>query len=153
VVSDTLVLGVGNTLRRDDGVGPAVIKLLQQENLPNVDLLDGGIDGLGLIDVINQYQRAIIIDAVDMRLTPGSVKLFTASDAKINIKNDALSTHGFGLAEVIGLLEQLGCDTEIKIIGVQPQDISFGEGLTEVVETKIPGVIELVKSVIPDPVC
>lgn len=137
-----LILGVGNLLRRDDGVGLTAIKLLRQKNLSNVDLVDGGVDGLGLIDVIKKYPHALIIDAVDMQLTPGSVKLFAANEAKINIKNDALSTHGFGVAEVIGLLEKLGCKTEIKIIGIQPQDISFGEGLTEVVAASLPEIIE-----------
>jgi len=141
-----LILGVGNLLRRDDGVGLKAIELLRQENLSNVDLIDGGVDGLGLIDVIKPYSHALIIDAVDMRLAPGAVKLFSAHDAKFKIKNDALSTHGFGLAEALGLLEKLGCKTEIKIIGVQPQDISFGEGLTEVVATKLPEIIKLVKN-------
>lgn len=140
-----LILGVGNTFRRDDGVGIKAIELLWQENLPNVDLIDGGIDGLGLIDTIKQYQRAIIIDAVDMQLMPGAVKSFDAAEAKIKIKNDALSTHGFGLAEVIGLLEKLGCKTVIKIVGIQPQDISFGEGLTEQVKASLSEIVELVR--------
>jgi len=146
VVSKTLILGVGNTMRHDDGVGVEVIKLLQQEQLPNIDLQDGGTDGLGLIDIIKQYHKAIIIDAVNMQMSPGSIKSFDSQEAKIKIKNDALSTHGFGLAEVLRLLEQLGCDTQIKIIGVQPQDISFGEGLTEVVAAKLPYIVKLVKN-------
>lgn len=148
MTNNLLILGVGNSLRRDDGVGLAAIKLLRRKNLAGVDLLDGGIDGLSLIDVIKPYLRAIIIDAVDMRLKPGTVKLFIAQDAKITIKNDALSTHGFGLAQVLGLLEQLGCTTKIEIIGVQPQDISYGEGLTEVVAASLPEIVELVSNVV-----
>lgn len=148
MANKNLILGVGNTWRRDDGVGIKAIDLLRQENLSGVDLVDGGIDGLSLIDTIKQYQQAIIIDAVNMQLAAGSVKLFTSQEAKIKIKNDALSTHGFGLAEVLGLLEQLGCDTKITIIGVQPQDVSFGEGLTELVMANLPKVIELCRSVL-----
>jgi hydrogenase maturation protease len=148
VINKTLILGVGNTWRRDDGVGIEAIKLLRQENLPNVDLIDGGIDGLSLIDTIKQYQQAIIIDAVNMQLTVGSVQLFTSQEAKIKIKNDALSTHGFGLAEVIGLLEKLGCNTEIKIIGIQPQDVSFGEGLTEPVKASLLEIVKLCRSIL-----
>jgi hydrogenase maturation protease len=148
VTNKTLILGVGNTWRRDDGVGIEAIELLRQENLPNVDLIDGGIDGLSLIDTIKQYQQAIIIDAVDMQLTPGTVKSFDAEEARIKIKHDALSTHGFGLAEVIGLLEKLGCNTEIKIIGVQPQDISFGEGVTEPVKASLLEIVKLCRSIL-----
>lgn len=146
--NDVLILGVGNLLRRDDGVGIKAIELLRHEKLSGVVIQDGGTDGLGLIDIIKPYSRAIIIDAVDMRAHPGTVKLFSSHDAKINIKNDALSTHGFGLAEVLGLMEQLGFTTAVEIVGVQMQDISFGEELTDVVAAKLPYIVELVKSVL-----
>ncbi|MGD9152340.1 MAG: hydrogenase maturation protease [Gammaproteobacteria bacterium] len=148
MTNDFLILGVGNIWRRDDGVGIEAIKLLRQESMTNVDLINGGIDGLSLIDVIKRYQRAIIIDAVDMQLTPGTVKLFDIKEAKIKIKHDALSTHGFGLAEVLGLLEKLGCKTKIKIIGVQPQDISFGEGMTELVKASLLKVVNLCRRIL-----
>ena len=138
--NEILILGVGNSMRHDDGVGPASIQLLQKKPEPNVDYLDGGVDGLALIDVIQEYSKVIIIDAVNMGCDPGEIRTFSAKQAKIKIKNDALSTHGFGLAEVIGLLEKLGCKTEIKIIGIQPKDISFGEGLTEPVQYAVKNI-------------
>jgi hydrogenase maturation protease len=148
MTNNILVLGVGNTLRRDDGIGPVVIDLLSKEKKPGVDYLDGGIDGLALLDMIKPYQRAIIVDAVNMNVAPGTIKLFSPDDAKINIKNDALSTHGFGLAEVIAFVEKLDIKTELQIVGIQPLDISFGEGLTDVVKTKINDVIDLVGTLI-----
>ena len=91
----TLVLGVGNIIRRDDGIGPKVIQELQQQDRLNVDLVDGGTDGLALLDIIANYQQTIIIDAVDMRLPVGTVKLFTSQEAKINLNSDALSMPAF----------------------------------------------------------
>jgi hydrogenase maturation protease len=142
----TLLLGIGNPFRRDDGIGPAVIKRLQSEQtLEGVDLLDGGTDGLALIDVIQEYAKVLIIDAVDMGMGPGEVKTFSPEDAKLTIKTDALSTHGFGLAEVITLMRKLEMNTDLRMIGVQAKDVSFGEGMSPEISSKIEEILKLVK--------
>ncbi len=141
-----LILGIGNPFRRDDGIGPAVIRRLQSEhNLEGIDLLDGGTDGLALIDYIKGYEKVLIIDAVDMGLASGEVRIFSPSEAKLTMKADALSTHGFGLAEVIGLLETLEINTDLHIIGVQAKDTTFGEGLSPEVSSKIEEILGLLK--------
>jgi len=142
MVNKTLVLGVGNILRKDDGIGPRVIKILQQKSWSHIDFMDGGIDGLALLDKIAEYKQAVIIDAVNMNALFGTVKSFTPKDALIKIKSDALSTHGFGLAELIKLMQQLQIKTKLHIIGIQPKDIAFGENLTPEIENKIPDIIE-----------
>ena len=139
----TLIVGVGNPFRHDDGIGSKVIELLQANQTINADLLDGGIDGLALIDVIANYESAIIIDAVNMSATLGTVKVFTPEEARLKIHSDTLSTHGFGIAEVIRLMHEFGMNTQLKIICIQPADISFGEGLSEVVTQKIPEILAL----------
>ena len=142
--NEILVLGVGNSWRRDDGVGPAVIELLCKNPVRGVKYLVGGIDGLALIDIMQQYKKVIIIDAVDMNVEPGSIKIFDPCEAKINIKSDALSTHGFGLAEVLKLIEHLGIQVSISIAGIQPQDISFGEGLSAPLKESLSKVVKLI---------
>jgi len=141
----TLVIGVGNPFRHDDGIGPAIIKILQIEDNQAFILVDGGTDGLALLDQLTGYKKAIIVDAVQMMAKPGTVKLFTPAEAKINIKSDVLSTHGFGLAEMLKLADELGIKTEIKIIGIQPKDISFGEGLSDEIKEQIPEILKLIK--------
>lgn len=149
-----LILGVGNPFRRDDGVGPAVIGLLKSEwRLPDserfresrVDLLDGGTDGLSLIDYIEGYEKVLVVDAVDMRAAPGEVRVFSPEEAKLKIKTDALSIHGFGLAEVIALMEKLEMKTDMCIIGIQAKDVNFGEGLSPEVSSKIEEILKLIK--------
>ena len=140
-----LIIGVGNILRRDDGIGPAVIERLRAEPISSVDLRDGATDGLTVIEYLKPYQRAVIIDAVDMQAEPGTIRMFTPEEAIINIKAEALSTHGFGLAEVLKLMQSLEIKTELKIIGVQPESIEFGEGLTEKVKVRVEEIAELVK--------
>jgi hydrogenase maturation protease len=145
LLSKILVIGVGNPFRHDDGIGSEIIKILQLENNSNFVLIDGGTDSLALIDRLAEYKKAIIIDAVEMKKSPGAVKLFTPVEAKIKIKSDVLSTHGLGLAEMLKLIEQLNIKTEIKIIGVQPKDISFGEGLSNEVKSQIPQILHLIR--------
>jgi hydrogenase maturation protease len=142
-----LIVGVGNVWRRDDGIGPEIIKLLKQEQ-PNTlhEYLDGGIDALALLDYMQQYKRALIVDAAVMQLPPGTIKVFTPHEAKIHIRQDALSTHGFGLAELIYLMDKLEAKTELKILGVQPQDISFGKELSAEVKAVIPQLIDFINN-------
>jgi len=147
--SKTIVIGVGNPLRRDDGIGSAVIQKLlslktENSKLKDVDLLDGGTDGLSLLNSIEEYSRAIIVDAVIMGVVPGTIKIFTPSEAIINVQFDALSTHGFGLAEMLKLAMQLQIETEIIVVGVQPLDIDFGHGLSEAISAMIPDLIKII---------
>ena len=140
-----LVVGVGNPYRHDDGIGIEIIKILKTENNPNLVVLDAGTDGLSLFDQLFLYERAIIIDAVFMGEISGTVKLFSPKEVRSQINSDALSTHGFGLAELLKLVEEFAIKTEIKIIGVQPENTDFGEGLSDVVKNKIPHILSLIK--------
>jgi len=142
-----LVLGVGNSYRRDDGIGPAVIARLQTEKLPEwVELLDGGTDGFALLEAIKPYTRALIIDAVQMGMSPGDVRAFSPGEAALKVTTDALSTHGFGLAEVIGLMETLAIKTDLRIIGIQAKDVSFGAEMSQEVSSKIENICDMVKA-------
>jgi hydrogenase maturation protease len=141
----TIIIGVGNPFRGDDGIGSAIIKILRTENSQNFVLVDGGTDGLALLDQLAEYEKAIIIDAVQMLEIPGIVKSFTPAEAKIKIKSDVLSTHGFGLAEMLKLADELNIKTKITIIGIQPKNIDFGEGLSDEIKTQIPQILKLIK--------
>lgn len=146
-----LILGVGNPLRRDDGIGPMIIDMLSNNtdlSDQKVDLLDGGTDGLALMDYMQNYKHVIIIDAVEMKTPPGEIKVFSPAEAKMSINLDALSTHGFGLAEVIKMMEALDQMVPMTIIGIQPESIEFFEGLSSKVAAKIPTIIELVNKTV-----
>lgn len=141
----TLILGVGNIYRKDDGIGPIVIEQLRKESISNADLLNGSIDGLAVFEYLKGYKKAIIIDAARMNSSPGEIKIFSPHDAKLNIKSDALSTHGFGLSEALSLVEEFDFDINITIIGIEPADTSFGEGLSKEVGEKIDFIKQAVK--------
>ncbi|SRR3989339_986915 len=138
-----LILGVGSILRHDDGIGSFIIEKLKQHPQSDVDYLNGGTDGLALLDIIKTYDQVILIDAVNMDEEPGTIKIFKPSEVNL-IQRDSLSTHTFGIAMLILLMKELAIQTELTIIGIQPQDISFGEGLTEIIQSKIKKLMDLI---------
>ena len=73
--------------------------------------------------MLSDYKYAIIVDAVCMSESPGTIKIFTPNEIKDKFKTDALSTHGFGLAEMFKLIKQLKIKTQIKIVGIEPKNI------------------------------
>ena len=145
----TLIIGVGNILRQDDGIGPRIIEHLDNDDLDGkATLMNGGVDGLALIDYIKDYRNAVIIDAVDMGLTAGEIMVFRPDEADLNVRWDSLSTHGFGLAEVLHLSRELGVETNIKIVGIQPKETGFGEHLSKKVSDRIDDIAWIVKDII-----
>ena len=141
-----LVLGIGNPLRGDDGIGPRVIKALNRRGLPEgATALDAGTGGLDLLQILEGWKRAIIIDAADVGREPGQFVRFTPDEARFVGSQDATSLHNAGLAEVLTLTDAVGQPLpEMVIFGVQPEKIGWGEGLSPTVETALPALVDAV---------
>jgi hydrogenase maturation protease len=141
-----LVLGLGNPLRGDDGVGPRVIEELNRRGLPEgVTALDGGTDGFDLLHVLAGWERAIIVDAADVGREPGQYVRFTPEEARLVESADGFSLHNAGLAEVLALAKAVGQPLpELVIFGVQPEKIGWGEGLSPAVEAALPDIVNAV---------
>ncbi|MBU0704829.1 MAG: hydrogenase maturation protease [Chloroflexi bacterium] len=148
-----LVLGLGNPLRGDDGVGCRVIEeLMRRELPPDVELLDGGAIGLGLLDLLEGWERVILVDAAEMGRRPGEFVRFTPDDVLLVSRPDSFSFHHAGLSEVLALADALGRPLpEMVIFGVQPQKVGWGEGLSLAVETALPALADAVLNEINDP--
>ncbi len=142
----TLILGVGNPLLGDDAVGiVAVEQLRARGDLPSgVRLIDGGTDGLGLIPVIEGCQRVIVIDAVEMAQSPGTIRRFVWGDVRILGQDvSCLSLHQTDLAGALTLADALGClPPEVVIFGVQPQCLDWDDPLSPAVERALPVLID-----------
>jgi len=141
-----LVIGLGNPLLGDEGIGVRVAEELRGLELPSgVDVIDGGTAGLGLISLMEGYQRVIIVDAADMGRPPGSVVRFTPTEVQFRTVEAPLSLHQIGLGGVLALAEALGISPgELVIIGVQPGQVEMGARLSPEVEGAIPQVIGMV---------
>jgi hydrogenase maturation protease len=134
-----LVLGVGNILLRDEGVGvKAVVKLQSEYDFSdNVELMDGGTLGLSLLDPICQSDHLIVVDAVKYGHPPGTLYRFTAEDfeRRVSYKN---SLHQLDLVETLAFAELLEKRPNAVVVGIEPEDISpWGMELTETVQARL----------------
>jgi hydrogenase maturation protease len=150
-MKDALVLGLGNLVHADDGVGIHAVRRLENDSRlpPGIMMLDGGTHGLGLLPYISGFRRILVIDALDVGETPGTV---------VRLEGNALdklpgkpSVHQLGFADLMIALKLLG-DTpdELVVIGVQPSSTEWSAELTpavnESLDRLITAVLEQLKS-------
>lgn len=141
-----LILGVGNILLHDEGIGPRVIQEILQHPLPpGVEAIDGGTGGADLVDVIADRQKVIVVDAVRSDLPPGTVLRFTDADM-LEKPASATSLHELGLAETLMITRKLNCaPKKVVIFGIVPQTLSPpGIELTPKIEALIPRLVRVV---------
>ena len=140
-----LVLGLGNTLFGDDGVGVKVIERLEEERC-GAEIINGATLGLSLFDILKNNEKVIVVDAVDMGGNPGDISFFTAGELLSLPENRNFSLHEIGLLEVLKIGQALEENFEnIMIIGIQPGRLDQGEGLSPEVENKLPEIVGMIK--------
>ena len=149
-MTKTLIMGIGNVLRADDGFGSAVIDALSPIELPeNIELLDAGTPGFELVLTMQGYDRVIVIDAADMDCQPGTVRVFTPDEVRLKSGDLYLrgTLHYAGLAEALNLGAALNLlPAAITIIGIQPVNIDWIAGLSAPVAEAIPTVCAAILS-------
>ena len=137
--SETIcVLGIGNVLWADEGFGVRCIEALQQryEFAPHVQLIDGGTQGLYLVQHVQQAGRLLIFDAIDYGLAPGELKRVRNEDVPRFMGAKKMSLHQTGFQEVLMLaLLTEKYPKEVLLIGCQPEEIEdYGGSLRPVVK-------------------
>jgi len=140
-----VILGVGNLLLSDEGVGVHVAhELMKMELPPGVSVVEGGTDGFRLLNVITEADRVIVIDAVRSGAAPGSVYRFDVNDIRSVPPGFMTSVHQVGILEVIELSSLIGKTPRATVIGVEPKSLDMSMELSPEVKEKIPRIIELV---------
>jgi len=144
----TLILGLGNVLLQDEGVGVHTLRELEKLDWPeNVDLLDGGTGGFVLLSLFQDYKNLVIIDATLSNEPEGTIKVLKPRFAKDFPKS--LSTHELGLKDMIESAILLGKVPNIHliVISINPTQ-KMSVSLQPHIEAFIPELIENVKKVI-----
>ncbi len=140
-----VILGVGNLLLSDEGVGVHVANELMKMNLPpEVTVVEGGTDGFRLIDIITEADRLIVIDAVKGGATPGSIYRFDIDEVQSCPSGFKTSVHQIGILEVINLSGLIGKTPQTTVIGIEPESLEMGMELSPEIKSKIPRIIELI---------
>jgi len=141
-----VVLGVGNTLLSDEGIGVRAIEKLQQDYLlpPEVVVVDGGTTGMEMLEDLSKCDHIIIIDAVRSGKAPASLVRLADEQVPVFFKTK-LSPHQIGLSDVLATLAFIGEQPGgITIFGVEPVSLETGMELSPQVEARLPELMELV---------
>lgn len=140
-----VVLGVGNVLLADEGVGVHVVRELENRDLPeNVRPIDGGTGGFNLISIIAEADRLIVVDTLAAEGEPGEVFRFTPDEVRRPGFGMRTSLHDVGLLDALELAAASGYRPETVILGVVPERIDWGEELSPAVEAAVPRIVAAV---------
>jgi len=140
----TLIVGIGNMLCCDEGVGVQVIQQMEFMELPeHIELLDMGTSTMDLISHLEGVKKLIVIDAMKTGGTPGEIYRCKPEDLMPK-EEEPISLHEMGLLEALTMAKQMGMEIDTVIIGVEPQVIDWGLELSAEVKKKIPAIIEAV---------
>ena len=148
----TLVLGLGNPLMGDDGVGLAALReLTRRYELPEgVDLLEGGTAGLTLLAHLEGYTRILIADCAALGRTPGQAVRIDRSQLGAAF-SQCLSPHELGLNDLLGALELLGERPEqVTVIGMEPGSLEMNLELSDPVSKGLPAMVAVIAKELAD---
>ena len=137
----TLVLGIGNTLLSDEGVGVHAVNYLAEHypNLPDVEFLDGGTLSFTLAESIARADGLIVVDATRLDDIPGTVRRFEDTAMDNFLKGKRSSVHEVGLTDLLDMTRLTGDLPERRcLIGIQPRYLEWGERPTPEVEAAVP---------------
>jgi len=143
-MQQTLVLGLGNILLADEAVGVRVVERLQElyEIPGEVQVLDGGTLGLDLLPYVDDAERLLVVDAVDLDAEPGTVARLEGDDVPVFL-SVKVSPHQVGLADLLTAARLRGhLPGELVLWGVQPGEIAVKLGLSPPVAAQVDLLVE-----------
>ena len=138
---NTLVLGIGNSLLSDEGLGIRMLDYLRRHfpELPNVTYLDGGTLSFTLAPWIEEADRLIVIDAAELKAAPGTIKVFEGEEMDRFSCKTKRSVHEVSLGDLLAIAHLTGFLPENRILlAIQPQKIDWGTCLSNPVKRALP---------------
>jgi hydrogenase maturation protease len=140
-----VVLGVGNLLLADEGVGIHAIQALSERALPkDVELVDAGTTTLNLLPYLQEARRVIVIDSIKAGGSPGDIYRCQPEDLVAN-RDQPMSLHQVDFVQLLQMADRLGYGVGPAVIyGVEPGEISWSMELSPSVAAKMPRLLELV---------
>ena len=139
-----IVLGLGNTLNKDEGLGVHALKALETQlgEVDSLEFVDGGVLGLNLLPWVEEASHLLILDAVNARKEPGTV-IEMAGEQIPMYTGIKMSDHQITFQEVLGLAKfRLKLPPHLHLIGAQPLDLSIGLDLSPEITAVIPEITQ-----------
>jgi hydrogenase maturation protease len=146
-VSRVAVIGIGNVLTGDDAIGPYVVRVLEAAwTFPeDVEIYDAGTPGLDLTAYISGLEALVIVDAVRAKGAPGELRVYSKDEILKGAPILAMSPHEPGVRESLLNAEFMGvCPKTVRLVGVIPESVEYGLGLSAPVRAAVPKALEQV---------
>ncbi|MCJ7646344.1 hydrogenase maturation protease [bacterium] len=146
-----VVLGVGNLLLRDEGVGVHLIqKLREMEVGEGVELIEGGTSILDFLTRMEDISKLIIVDAIKLGGKPGTTYEICVDDSLLKGGKDITSLHQLGVVETLALIKKMGKLPPTVIIGIEPKEIAYGLELSPEIERELEKMVNLILKEVRD---
>jgi len=143
----TLILGIGNTLLADEGLGIHLLDYLREHypDLPGVTYLDGGTLSFTLAPLIEDCKNLIVLDAAQLQTDPGSIRLLVGAEMDEFVGHGKRSVHEVGLVDLMSIARILDrLPVNRALLGIQPKQLGWGESPSDVVSQAIPEAAKIV---------
>jgi hydrogenase maturation protease len=146
-MSKLAVVGIGNLLMQDEGIGVQVIKELEKMKClsEEIDLIDAGVNTYDMVDVLCQYEHLIIVDAMQAGAEPGTIYRAPLEELGLQPDKNITSLHEMHFIEAIRMVNLMGFYPEVLVFGIEPKTIQIGLELTPEIAAQVPRIIELIQ--------
>ncbi len=136
------VVGIGNVLLRDEGIGCHVARALEKVSLPDVEVIDGGTCP-DVLQAVEDADKLVIVDAVKGGGMPGQIYRFRPEDITMDQKR-VVSVHDMSIVDSLKLMQRWHNIGDTVIIGIEPRELNWGLELSPELEEKMPQIIDTI---------
>lgn len=143
-----LVIGVGNTLLQDDGIGIHVTSALRDSGTADLNIIDGGTIGLSLLPQVEDSDALIIVDAAELKEHPGYVRVYFDDEVDRFLSAGKRTVHEVGIIDLLSAAGLRGCRPgHCALVAIQPDSTEWGVEPTPDVQSAIPAACEAIQSI------
>ncbi len=139
-----VILGIGNVLQKDDGIGVYTATYLQRNFTftPEIEIINGGVEGINLFNVIERTDQLLILDAIEIEDEPGSIYLIPSHELSGHGLNSG-GAHEIGVLQVLDMLELQGKPLpDATVLGIVPHHVTFDFALSDTLKEAFEGYIQ-----------
>lgn len=140
-----VILGIGNVLQKDDGLGVYAASYLKENYSfsEEVEIINGGVEGINLFSVLEQNNNVLILDSIELEDEPGSIYLIPSSELSGHGLNSG-GAHEIGVIQCLDMLELQGKpQPKATILGIVPQHVTFDMALSQTITNAFNGYIKV----------
>ena len=150
-IQSVLILGIGNTLLSDEGIGVHLVTRMQQRigEIPGVEYMDGGTLSFTLAEPIAGAEGLIVVDAARMDQPAGTLKVFHNQQMDQYLSGNRASVHEVSLGDLMDIARLSDTLPEHRcLVGIEPQELDWGESLSATVEPAVDRGIDEIMSIL-----